>query len=125
VLQKLSNAGVLGAAVLYLVQYPDPEGDGVARIVLDEAHCVSQLGHDFRLVLCVPSVAGNLIGFLPHRPDYKKLSILRQLFPHVPILALSATCPPKVLQDILMILRMKAVVDGKGEPSRPLIHTND
>ncbi|KAG9032506.1 hypothetical protein FRB95_001413 [Tulasnella sp. JGI-2019a] len=67
----------------------------LARIVIDEAHCVSQLGHDFR-------------------PDYKKLSILRQLFPHVPILALSATCPPKVLQDILMILRMKAVVDGRA-----------
>jgi hypothetical protein len=30
------------------------------------------------------------------RPDYKKLSVLKQLFPYVPILALSATCPPKV-----------------------------
>jgi len=47
-------------------------------------------------------------------PDYKKLSTLRQFFPHVPILALSATCPPRVLQDILKILKMKPVVDGKG-----------
>lgn len=75
VLQKMANNGTL------------------ARIVIDEAHCVSQLGHDFR-------------------PDYKKLSILRQLFPHVPILALSATCPPKVLKDLLTVLRMDPVVDG-------------
>ncbi|KZV99558.1 ATP-dependent DNA helicase [Exidia glandulosa HHB12029] len=65
----------------------------LARIVIDEAHCVSQLGHDFR-------------------PDYKNLSILRQLFPRVPILALSATCPPKVLNDVLKILRLQPVTDG-------------
>lgn len=76
-LQKMANSGRL------------------ARIVIDEAHCVSHLGHDFR-------------------PDYAKLSILRQLFPHVPILALSATCPPKVLKDLLNVLKMAAVVDGKS-----------
>ncbi|KAF8122865.1 ATP-dependent DNA helicase [Boletus edulis] len=73
------------------------DGGKLARIVIDEAHCVSQLGHDFR-------------------PDYKKLSVLRQFFPHIPILALSATCPPRVLQDILKILHMKPVVDGKAAP---------
>ncbi|KAF8713392.1 ATP-dependent DNA helicase, partial [Rhizoctonia solani] len=67
----------------------------LARIVIDEAHCVSQLGHDFR-------------------PDYKKLSILRQLFPNVPITALSATCPPKVLKDLLVTLRMRQVTDGNN-----------
>ena len=66
-----------------------------ARIVIDEAHCVSQLGHDFR-------------------PDYQKLSILRNLFPAVPILALSATCPPNVLKDLLKVLKMDPVVDGKS-----------
>lgn len=34
------------------------------------------------------------------RPDYKALGKLRRVFPKVPILALSATCPPKVLQDL-------------------------
>ncbi|KAG1730305.1 P-loop containing nucleoside triphosphate hydrolase protein [Suillus lakei] len=57
-------------------------------------------------------VEGGKLG----SPDYKKLSILRQFFPHVPILALSATCPPRVLQDILKILKMKPVVDGKAAP---------
>lgn len=76
-LQKMSNNGTF------------------ARIVIDEAHCVSQLGHDFR-------------------PDYQKLSILRNLFPAVPILALSATCPPNVLKDLLKILKMDPVVDGKS-----------
>ncbi|KAJ7630796.1 P-loop containing nucleoside triphosphate hydrolase protein [Roridomyces roridus] len=75
-------------------------GGQLARIVIDEAHCVSQLGHDFR-------------------PDYQKLHILRQMFPNVPIMALSATCPPKVLQDLLTTLRMKEVVDGtSAKPHR-------
>ncbi|PVG04636.1 ATP-dependent DNA helicase [Serendipita vermifera] len=84
-LQKMANNGTL------------------VRIVIDEAHCVSQLGHDFR-------------------PDYQKLSILRQLFPHVPILALSATCPPKVLQDLLKILRMDSVVDGNSAPAKGTVY---
>lgn len=74
-----------------------------ARIVIDEAHCVSQLGHDFR-------------------PDYQKLSILRQLFPHVPILALSATCPPNVLKDLLKILKMDAIVDGKSASAKGTVY---
>ncbi|CAE6407088.1 unnamed protein product [Rhizoctonia solani] len=75
----------------------------LARIVIDEAHCVSQLGHDFR-------------------PDYKKLSILRQLFPNVPITALSATCPPKVLKDLLMTLRMRQVTDGNNANASDTIY---
>ncbi|KDQ25115.1 hypothetical protein PLEOSDRAFT_33722, partial [Pleurotus ostreatus PC15] len=70
-------------------------GDRLARFVIDEAHCVSQMGHSFR-------------------PDYRSLHVLKQMYPRVPIMALSATCPPRVLEDVLKILKMKPIVDGRG-----------
>lgn len=54
----------------------------VSLIAVDEAHCISEWGHDFR-------------------PDYRNLGLLKTLFPSVPLIALTATATAKVREDIL------------------------
>lgn len=60
----------------------------ISRFVIDEAHCISQWGHDFR-------------------PDYKRLCELRHKFPTVPLMALTATATPRVRADILNQLKLR------------------
>ncbi len=60
----------------------------VALIAVDEAHCISEWGHDFR-------------------PEYRRLAELRDVFPQVPLLALTATATGRVQEDIVRQLRLK------------------
>ena len=60
----------------------------VRLITVDEAHCISQWGHDFR-------------------PAYRRIGELRNLFPGVPVLALTATATPEVVKDIQQQLGFK------------------
>ena len=57
-------------------------------IAIDEAHCISELGHDFR-------------------PSYRRLDVLRNLFIKTPILAVSASATNKVIFDIRNLLKLK------------------
>jgi ATP-dependent DNA helicase RecQ len=61
---------------------------GISGFAIDEAHCVSEWGHDFR-------------------PDYRKLSQLREYFPKVPFLGLTATATDRVRQDIIKQLDLR------------------
>ncbi|MDA1347834.1 MAG: DNA helicase RecQ [Chloroflexi bacterium] len=56
-------------------------GLDLSLVAVDEAHCISEWGHDFR-------------------PDYRNLKVLRQDFPTVPVIALTATATEKVRRDI-------------------------
>lgn len=72
----------------------------ISLFAIDEAHCISFWGHDFR-------------------PEYKKLSLVRQQFPKVPIIALTATATPKVCQDIMTTLNIPDAKKYKASFDRP------
>ncbi len=60
----------------------------VQLIAIDEAHCISEWGHDFR-------------------PEYRQISELRKLFPQVPFMALTATATGRVREDIVTHLKLR------------------
>ena len=73
----------------------------LALIAIDEAHCVSQWGHDFR-------------------PEYVQLGELRSYYPQVPLIALTATADPQTLQDIRARLHLESApcyISGFDRPN--------
>jgi ATP-dependent DNA helicase RecQ len=64
------------------------QGPGISAFVIDEAHCVSEWGHDFRR-------------------EYRQLSALRRRHPQIPMLAFTATATPRVRTDIVAQLALR------------------
>jgi ATP-dependent DNA helicase RecQ len=97
--ERLDTLAALNEGALDLL-YVSPEGLAspaarerlskctVALIAVDEAHCVSQWGHDFR-------------------PDYRTLAKLKDWFPSAPLLAVTATADPRTQADIRASLRLE------------------
>ena len=75
----------------------------LALFAIDEAHCVSQWGHEFR-------------------PEYRDLARLGELFPGVPRIALTATADPNTRKDILTALNMAAAEVFVASFHRPNLH---
>ena len=71
----------------------DLERWGIARVVVDEAHCISEWGHDFR-------------------PEYRRIAPLRDRFPDVPFCAFTATATARVRDDVVAQLGLR----------RPAVH---
>jgi ATP-dependent DNA helicase RecQ len=70
------------------------------RIAVDEAHCVSEWGHDFR-------------------PEYRQIHVLRERFPGIPIMALTATATPRVRADVEAFLELRDPRRFTGGFNRP------
>jgi ATP-dependent DNA helicase RecQ len=108
--QSAEEAAVGGGAgdILYLTpeRFRDRDffelllGREISLFVVDEAHCVSQWGHDFR-------------------PDYMMLGAIVERLGRPPVLALTATAPPEVQEDIVAQLHMRDPFRVVGELVRP------
>jgi ATP-dependent DNA helicase RecQ len=75
----------------------------VRLIAIDEAHCISEWGHNFR-------------------PEYRQLSQVRKIFPDVPIIALTATAMPEVRRDIVHQLGLIRQKEFVGSFNRTNLH---
>ncbi|MDT7042003.1 DNA helicase RecQ [Candidatus Nitronereus thalassa] len=78
----------------------DLQGWNVNLLTIDEAHCISEWGHDFR-------------------PEYRRLVELRERFPSIPMMALTATATERVHQDILALLKLRDSASYVASFNRP------
>lgn len=75
----------------------------ISLLAIDEAHCISEWGHDFR-------------------PDYRSLKRLRQEFPNIPCMALTATATKRVSEDIMNQLHLQKVEVFISSFNRPNLY---
>jgi len=94
--ERLMNGNFL--ALLEHIQ----QAHGLALFAIDEAHCVSQWGHDFR-------------------PEYRELTILRERFPAVPRIALTATADAPTRREIIERLSLEQARQFVSSFDRPNI----
>ncbi|GAB5372362.1 hypothetical protein AAMO2058_001658600 [Amorphochlora amoebiformis] len=78
-------------------------GPGICLFAIDEAHCISEWGHDFRSA-------------------YRSLAKLRDRFPTIPIMALTATATARVVTDVVKSLKMKSPAILTSPLDRPNLH---
>jgi len=81
--ERLLQGDFLRSALPMMAETP-----GIRAIVIDEAHCVSEWGHDFR-------------------PEYRQLADVRRRHPSIPLLAFTATATARVRQDIMRQLALR------------------
>ena len=93
--ERLLMPEFLDGALARLAQSP-----GLSGITIDEAHCVSEWGHDFR-------------------PEYRQLGILRDRWPDVPVFAFTATATERVRADIVRQLRLQEPAVHVASFNRP------
>lgn len=103
--EKIGQSGFFMSLLRKLYDAMDASGHRMlSRVIIDEAHCVSQWGHDFR-------------------PDYTKLKVFKREFPGVPIMALTATATEQVQRDIKTQLGLLGdAVLFKQTMNRPNLH---
>ena len=75
----------------------------ISFVAIDEAHCISEWGHDFR-------------------PEYRNLKNIIKQLGNVPVIGLTATATPKVQEDILKNLEMSSAVTFKASFNRPNLY---
>ncbi|HEY0939444.1 MAG TPA: DNA helicase RecQ [Steroidobacter sp.] len=96
--ERLMQSGFLDGVLTRLV-----DGRGVAAFVIDEAHCVSEWGHDFR-------------------PEYRQLATLRRRHPNIPMFAFTATATPRVRDDIVNQLALRDPAIHVASFNRPNLY---
>ena len=77
--------------------------DDICLFAVDEAHCASQWGHEFR-------------------KSYQELQIIKKEFPDIPLLAVTATATPKVLDDMYSFFGVDEAVEYNLGTKRPNLH---